>query len=291
MKKLFFYGLLLSLFAGFTSCSPETEEETTAIIMGYIIDSQTGDGLANATVYLTSDLSATGPENAMYTVTTDANGMYLVNDVPLATYIGFVMANGCFQQNIDPIECTNGGTTVVSDPTTIVAQPAVGDIRIVLTWGQNPYDLDSHLTGPSLDGYGFHMFFMETYTENANLDVDDQYSYGPETTTITTLLPGKYRYSVHNYSDQFSTGAVGIKNSPAKVEIYDHNGLLGEYTAPTTGTADANTWRVLDVNVDANGNYTVAPINTYIYASSYSTDTDFRSAGGKKALKYNKADF
>jgi len=32
--------------------------------------------------------------------------------------------------------------------------PNDGLIRIVLTWGENPYDIDSHLTGPTSDGNG-----------------------------------------------------------------------------------------------------------------------------------------
>ena len=61
---------------------------------------------------------------------------------------------------------------------------AAGNLRIVLLWGEEPSDLDSHLWGPTIDGTGkFHIFYGDkTYYEfdetgestiPAFLDLDD----------------------------------------------------------------------------------------------------------------------
>ena len=71
--------------------------------------------------------------------------------------------------------------------------------RIVLTWGRNPEDLDSHLVGPLADSPGatFHVDWTEEeyiyewinakgikkHEVYVSLDWDDRESYGPETVT------------------------------------------------------------------------------------------------------------
>jgi len=70
-------------------------------------------------------------------------------------------------------------------------------IRIVLNWGEKPEDLDSHLVYPNN-----HVYFSNQQGEQANLDVDDTTSYGPETITIQRKNNGqRYVYAVHNFSD------------------------------------------------------------------------------------------
>ena len=68
------------------------------------------------------------------------------------------------------------------------------NLRIVLTWGEYPWDLDSHLYGKDklTDSDVFHTcYWAKNYyqgsTAIAKLDVDDTTSYGPETTTIYEL--------------------------------------------------------------------------------------------------------
>ena len=53
------------------------------------------------------------------------------------------------------------------------------EYRVILTWGSSPSDLDSHLEGP-----GYHVFYSNKTGKNAELDVDDTTSYGPETVTF-----------------------------------------------------------------------------------------------------------
>jgi len=59
------------------------------------------------------------------------------------------------------------------------------EIRIVLSWGANPRDLDSHFVGEDI-----HVFYGNKSAKGVNLDCDDTNGYGPETITIdTSALP------------------------------------------------------------------------------------------------------
>ena len=131
-----------------------------------------------------------------------------------------------------------------------------------------------------------HFANQEPANSSVSLDVDDTYQYGPETTTISTVRAGMYRYSVHNYSTQSSAGAAGIASSPAKVEVYDSNGLVNTFIAPAAGTG--NTWRVFEMNV-AGTTASITGINSYVTVTSYSDNTNFRGDG--KNTKFNTNDF
>lgn len=144
-----------------------------------------------------------------------------------------------------------------------------GSAKIKLTWGSNPSDLDSHLTGP-VDGSAtrFHVYYSnsgsQTAAPYAELDVDDVSSFGPEIITINRFTPGVYRYSVHHYS-----GSSTIPASPARVEL-TLNGATSVFTPPATGTAltTDSVWVVMELTVDSAGAITVAPINTYTTATA-----------------------
>lgn len=124
------------------------------------------------------------------------------------------------------------------------------DLRIVLTWGRSPADLDSHLLGTDSDGDDFHIYYSDkTYTEGgervANLDLDDRNGYGPETTTIYSINPnGTYSYYVHNYTNKSSSNSTALSYSGAMVKVYTGNQIIAKYSVPTgrIGTL----WHVFD---------------------------------------------
>ena len=100
-----------------------------------------------------------------------------------------------------------------------------GEIRAVLTWGQFPLDLDSHLNGPSESGGRFHVYFenKDHYYNGLHyvkLDVDDTDSYGPETTSVYIGSEGKYVFSVHDYSNRHSSYSTALSLSGAQIKLY-----------------------------------------------------------------------
>ena len=68
-------------------------------------------------------------------------------------------------------------------------------VRIVLTWGSSPNDLDSHMTFG-----GKHVYYSNKNIGSVKLDVDDTSAYGPETITISSLGNYTYNYYIYNFS-------------------------------------------------------------------------------------------
>ena len=130
-------------------------------------------------------------------------------------------------------KCLCGGLTYAISPT----MKELDGMRIVLSWGNSPKDIDSHLS--YLEGY---VCYHKKESSQANLDVDDTNGYGPETITIARKEHGKkYVYAVHNYSDRTLINNSNLSNtSRAKVYIYIGNTLIKTYTMPTG--KEGNIW-------------------------------------------------
>lgn len=125
-------------------------------------------------------------------------------------------------------------------------------MRIVLSWGASPSDLDAHLA------YGSnHIYWDHKEGSNANLDVDDVNSYGPETITIEQKNNGQeYVFSVHDYTDKSNPNTINLSNSQAKVFVYIGSSLVRTYYVPRN--MQGNLWTVFKLN----GNGEMEDINT-----------------------------
>lgn len=127
-----------------------------------------------------------------------------------------------------------------------------GYYRVVLTWGQDPSDLDSHLFGKTSD-YNYHVYYSNKNGVGledaivANLDVDDTTSFGPETTTFLTTTDGEYDFYVDWYS-----GSGTWASSGGKVEVYNGAYLINTYYAPNVSNRSGS-WKVFSIK---NGIYT-----------------------------------
>lgn len=143
----------------------------------------------------------------------------------------------------------SGYSTLVAkcpcDGMTYALSPVLKDLdsmRIVLNWGKNPLDLDSHLSYKNQ-----HIYWDNKQGLAANLDVDDVDSYGPETVTIDKKLDGQYYvYSVHDYSNRERPNTNSLSNSQAKVMVYAGESLIRSYYVPTTKTG--NLWTVFRIS-------------------------------------------
>lgn len=270
----------MAFAVGFTSCKKDDEPtrvETT--ISGQIINSQTGEGLPNATLSFydarkkSPSSSGIQPSSttsgAVFVIETDAYGYFSSNKAYVGTFRLVITANNFYTQTISDFVISEILEENIFEPITVVQELGEGDgvLRIVLTWGVSPDDLDSHLTGP-IDGSSerFHMYYSDSEPtgSNVNLDVDDTYSYGPETTTILNYTDGDYYYSVNNYENQYESGALEIYNSPAVVRVYNSTGLIKTYTAPVATATSGDTWKVFKITVSG-GVATISDINTYFF--------------------------
>jgi hypothetical protein len=117
-------------------------------------------------------------------------------------------------------------------------------MRVVLSWGATPADLDSHLAYTDN-----HVYFAHQHGDDAGLDVDDTTSYGPETITLERKHFGtSYVYAVHDYTHLADPDSQGLSASDAKVFVYVGGSLVRTYTVPRHKVG--NLWTVFRLSGD-----------------------------------------
>ena len=118
-------------------------------------------------------------------------------------------------------------------------------IRIVLTWGKSPSDLDSYLKISN----GTTISYSNKTGDGLRLDVDDTSGYGPETITIDNVNNSLvYKYIIYDYSN---VSAVGVKG--CEVNVYTSSGSY-----KFIGNKVSRAWEVFNIK-----NGKVVPINAY----------------------------
>jgi len=165
--------------------------------------------------------------------TTDAQGNYTLQLMPGSHTLTFEK-DGYIRTTAD-VRITQGGDA--QRDCSMSRELSSNEFRVVLTWGSAPSDLDSHLRGASARGREYHVSYKDIKPADANneaqLDVDDTTSYGPETTTFTVTNNSTYVYYVHDFTNRQNSRATGLQNSSAKVEVYSGNEQIAVYTVPS----------------------------------------------------------
>lgn len=131
------------------------------------------------------------------------------------------------------------GMTVQSN---IVPTISSNEARIVLTWGETPSDLDSHLFFPN----GEHIAYYSQEASNGNLDIDNTSGFGPETITIPNITKGTHKYYVADYSNLSNDNyeSSEMSNSLARVDVYTKDGQT-TFTIPSNQSAVI--WQVFSI--------------------------------------------
>ena len=141
-----------------------------------------------------------------------------------------------------------GGSVIGNQNATVSTTLNDSQLRIVLDWGAQPRDLDSHLLGPQLSGNEFHIYYgNKRYFESdiviADLDLDDTSGYGPETTTIYNPNEGTYTFYVYNFS-----GSPEMSTSGASVRVYTGSNNEPAYVFNIPTDASGKIWTVFRYN-------------------------------------------
>lgn len=127
----------------------------------------------------------------------------------------------------------------------ITANIPTMDIKVVLVWDTNYNDVDLHIWDPNND----HCYWRElTGIPGAQLDIDDQDGYGPETFTMLDAVSGKYTVAVRYYDAHGQTEPVH-----ATVKVTLHEGSTQTYThtfypSEANYDDDSNDWFVAEFN-------------------------------------------
>jgi hypothetical protein len=241
-----------------------------------VADAYTGYPISGATVTVGSS-----------SATTDSSGVANLSSLTAGSGQVTVSASNYVSasQTVTSLSCSAESTASVAlSPQSGTGALTSGEFRAVLTWGENPRDLDSHLTGPQSDGTNrFHAYYLSKTHDVASLDVDDTSSYGPETITVSppsgssTLRPGVYRYSVHHYAGSGTIGTSGANVRLTRLTTTTTTTYNYTPSAALTFSGSNDVWTVFELTVDSAGAMYIAPVDS-VYSSSASS---VRSSGGQ----------
>lgn len=231
-----------------------------SLVTGTIVDAITGYGITNTTYVL---------RNGWYNRTGDgiASGIFEDSSYSMTLGVGnytLEISKEGYVANYSNIAVSENACTSAN----IILSPVNGDavdeeLRIVLTWGKYPKDLDSHLVCVSEDSYHTYFSNMEHYNDSvvANLDIDDIASYGPETITVYRMRAGdNFSFYVHDYTNRYSNDSSEMSNSGARVQVYLGGVNIATYSIPAN--RGGTLWHVFDFEA-ATG--TITPVNIFSY--------------------------
>ena len=114
-----------------------------------------------------------------------------------------------------------------------------GDDRVVLTWGTDPRDLDLHLHICNL----CEVSYSNKNCPGANLDVDDQDSFGPETITVKNYQETKYLLFVEWYS-----GGSSLPHSAGRIDIRPNGNNSMSVNVPNGENTNNRFWFIGSFN-------------------------------------------
>lgn len=186
----------------------------------------------------------------------DSDGVVKAN-ISSGMYTGEIIKEG-YENSFFTFAAKKDNTRIQSMTTPTLNE---NEVRIVLTWGSQPNDLDSHLFTPYQGSAGNmqHIGFYErSDAYGNNLDVDDTSAYGPETMTILNLTNGNYKYYVSNFTSLSSniTDDEVLSESGATVRVYTSSGLTATFNVPPK--QKGTIWEVFEIR-----NKKIIPIQRY----------------------------
>ncbi|UOE82327.1 tandem-95 repeat protein [Vibrio splendidus] len=222
-----------------TAIIGEQGDETT--VTGTVLDAETGNPIAGADVTLTDNAGHS------YTAVTDQSGNYSVSGPVVDQGTVTIEQEGSITSSflVPAGEDTNGGVTAISE----VLEET--DMRIVVTWGDSPRDMDNHLwlydteNGSELD----HIYYRDMSHDlgEGNVvqqDVDDTNGGGPETITIPNYQDADMHYSVHNYTSR-SWDVDGVED--VQVQVFVGDTLVETFSPDLSENPSGDHWHVFDI--------------------------------------------
>lgn len=214
---------------------------TSGTLNGVVRDATNNATIGSATVEVRQGGGST-TGTPLATTVSSATGTYSFPALPPGTYTVRATKSGFTEGSViaTVVRAAQDAPVLFLSPTgTSFAW------RIVLSWGADPRDLDSHLTGPVAGSTNrFHVYYSNrgslTVSPFAQLDVDVVTGYGPETVTIGQQTSGTYRYYVRRFS-----GNGSIATSGARVDLYQANTLVRQFYPPQQ---EGDYWTVFELS-------------------------------------------
>lgn len=179
----------------------------------HLIDAVSGLAIKNANVTVMYGIDNDNNQSIAYSGITDENGYFEITNIPYGQYTVVFNKDGFIPTSLNIIVDEDSSSNYDLSMSPVLA---AGEMRIRLSWGEHPQDLDSHLVKYVNGNREYHIYFNNKYGTNGdNLDRDDVNGYGPETVTIKEVnANAKYIYYVHKFA-----GDGSIKDSGASVKV------------------------------------------------------------------------
>ncbi|MEZ9566089.1 tandem-95 repeat protein [Vibrio artabrorum] len=222
-----------------TAIIGEQGDETT--VTGTVLDAETSNPVSGAEVTLTDSAGNS------YTTVTDDSGNYSVAGSVVDQGTVTIEQDGSITSSflVPAGEDVNGGVTAISE----VLEET--DMRIVVTWGENPRDMDNHLwlydteNGNELDHINYRDMSHDLGEGNVvQQDVDDTNGGGPETITIPNYQDADMHYSVHNYTNR-SWDVDGVED--VQVQVFVGDTLVETFSPDLSDNPSGDHWHVFDI--------------------------------------------
>ncbi|MBI3757759.1 MAG: carboxypeptidase regulatory-like domain-containing protein [Deltaproteobacteria bacterium] len=123
---------------------------------GRIVSALDGNGVSGVAIALRKGINVRSG-SVVSSTSTASDGTYSFTGLAAGNYTGEVTHSG-FSGTFFTVLIIGGQSTYGGD---VAIRPILptGATSIILSWGEYPYDLDEHLTGPLPDGARFHMYF------------------------------------------------------------------------------------------------------------------------------------
>ncbi len=268
---------------------------TSSDVSGTIIDANFGESVDNATVEL---LDSYGSVVSGFTQSTESNGTFEMESVDPGTHSIRISKSGFYTLTVSNVVVDGRDGNESIGRQAICQNLAPYQIRVTVQWGQNPQDLDLHVTGPSAhavqeesgnDGSTnnrFHVFyrnqksFNETVTSGYYGSAGDPYGtssttslvqdttsgYGPEAINIFKNIGnyagGLYKFSVHDYSHSNWYASTIV------MRVYNEYGLVREISFPS-GAGSNYLWKAMRITVASANN--VIDVDDIAVVNSFSS--------------------
>lgn len=212
----------------------ETEKGT---LQGTVMNAVTEDMVDEV------DISGLNSADSPVATTVSGNDGDFSLELPPGEYTLSFAKSGYVTKTMD-VTVTAGGS---EDLGVIALSPTLGEgeWRVVMSWGDEPKDLDLHLKSSNMYVCYDRPSDSGSNGESAVLDVDQQNGNGIETITIKNMQPDEtYQFFVKDFSNRDDPDDTMLSASGVTVEVYSPDGEITSFTVPEgTGTV----WEVCTI--------------------------------------------
>lgn len=223
-----------------------TEEDTESLrtFKGVVYDGDTGKSAG--AVHMSIFSGKQSAKGKLYKkLDTNSGGDFNV-ELPYGDYSIEITASG-FIKYTEEVTVRQSDSVTIKDFHLSREGKSEGTIKIVLTWGRSPRDIDSYLVGKTGSGKNVESWFgNKTNTASdgtviSTLDIDEMRGNGKET-TILYDTSGSYTFYVKNFSRE-----APLSSSGAVVKVYEGDSSNPTETVTIPSDLSGNIWEVLKI--------------------------------------------